>query len=386
VIVGIDASNIRVGGGALHLIETLRAADPQLDGFSKVIVWSRQSTLDRLADRPWLIKAGDPLLEKSLPFRAFWQRFRLAPLARDAGCDVLFVPGGTYPGDFFPIVNMSQNLLPFEWRELSRYGWTVMTFKQVMLRFTQTRTMRRAQGMIFLTNYARQAVMRSVKTAPGRTAIIPYGLDHRFMCPPRPQLPAGSYSEANPIKLIYVSIVDVYKHQWHVAEAVAELRREGLPVELHLVGPSNPRSLARLRATLEAHDPDGKYLQYLGVLPHHTLHQRYADEDLCVFASSCENLPNILLEGMASGLPVACSQLGPMPEVLGEAGVYFDPERPADIARALRELIADPDRRARLAADAMERARAYSWTRCARETFGFLARVAAEAKSGPARA
>jgi len=56
---------------------------------------------------------------------------------------------------------------------------------------------------------------------------------------------------------------------------------------------------------------------------------------------------NILVEAMASGLPIACSNRGPMPEVLGDAGVYFDPEDPHDIARALRtDRIADAAKQA----------------------------------------
>jgi len=65
-----------------------------------------------------------------------------------------------------------------------------------------------------------------------------------------------------------------------------------------------------------------------------------------------------------------------MPEVLGDGGVYFDPERPADIARALRELIASLLLRAEKAQESYTAALAYDWKRCADETFGFLARVA----------
>jgi glycosyltransferase involved in cell wall biosynthesis len=87
-------------------------------------------------------------------------------------------------------------------------------------------------------------------------------------------------------------------------------------------------------------------------------------------------MPNILLEGMASGLPIACSNCGPMPEVLGDAGVYFDPENPKDIARALRELIESPVLRTKSAESSFERVRRYSWRRCADETFRFLAEIA----------
>jgi glycosyltransferase involved in cell wall biosynthesis len=87
-------------------------------------------------------------------------------------------------------------------------------------------------------------------------------------------------------------------------------------------------------------------------------------------------MPNILLEGMASGLPIACSDRGPMPEVLGDAGVYFDPEDPNDIARALRELIDSRELRSKLAKASFERAQGYSWLRCADQTFRFLADIA----------
>src|ERR1700689_3624802 len=155
VIFGIDASNIRFGGGVTHLLELLRAVEPQGHGFSKVIVWGGQSTLMQVEDRPWLVKSHLPLLDKSLWYRAFWQRFRLSALARSAGCDVLFVPGGAYAGAFHPVVTMSRNLLPFEWPELRRFGWSRMTLKFLLLRVIQTRTFRRADGLIFLTRYAR---------------------------------------------------------------------------------------------------------------------------------------------------------------------------------------------------------------------------------------
>src|SRR2546430_2170916 len=127
MIVGIDASNISQGGGVTHLVELLGAANPSKHGFSRVIVWSGRGMLDQIPDRPWLEKSHQPLLDRGLPFRAFWQRFRLSALARRAGCDVLFVLGGSYAGSFRPIVAFNQNLLPFDWRELRRFGPSWLT-------------------------------------------------------------------------------------------------------------------------------------------------------------------------------------------------------------------------------------------------------------------
>jgi glycosyltransferase involved in cell wall biosynthesis len=79
---------------------------------------------------------------------------------------------------------------------------------------------------------------------------------------------------------------------------------------------------------------------------------------------------------MAVGLPIACSDRGPMPEVLRDGGVYFDPENAVSIAEAIEALIRDADLRTSKAARAKHLAAQYSWARCARETWSFLKTVA----------
>jgi glycosyltransferase involved in cell wall biosynthesis len=78
---------------------------------------------------------------------------------------------------------------------------------------------------------------------------------------------------------------------------------------------------------------------------------------------------------MAAGLPIASSSAGPMPEVLGNAGVYFDPSQSQDIARAMRELMNNVELRRRITIEAKELSRVYSWHRCAKDTFDFIAAV-----------
>lgn len=373
---GIDASNLRGGGGVTHLAELLRAADPIAHGFQQVVIWASQATLVRLEDRSWLSKRTDPLLESHYLRRALWQRNQLGKLAQTEGCDLLFIPGGSFATDFRPVVTMSRNLLPFEWRELLRYGWSMFSLKLLLLRWSQSRSFQQANGVIFLTQYAQDAVKKVTGQLPGQTTIIPHGIDGRFFQLPRVQRPLAEYRDEQPFRLLYVSIIDTYKHQWQVAEAVTQLRAEGLPVVLDLIGPAYPPALRRLQRTLQRVDPTDGFIRYWGAVPHHELHARYAAADLGIFASSCENMPNILLEGVASGLPMACSHRGPMPEILGDAGVYFDPERPDEIAAALRKLIVDPELRGRCAEGAYATAQRYSWQRCAQETFAFMRKIA----------
>ena len=380
MILGIDASNIRDGGGVTHLYELLRSADPAAVGVDRVVLWASRALLKRIEDRGWLLKQPDPSLEGGLAARLRWQKSRLAGLAAQQGCDVLFVPGGSDASGFRPLVSMSQNLLPFEWREFRRYGLSRLGVKYAVLRWTQARTFRRAAAVIFLSGYARDAVLRVTGPLPGATPVIPHGIDPRFFHPPRP--PRTGFTDANPCRILYVSKIDVYKHQWHVVDAVAKLRASGLPAVLDLIGPPEHGS-GRLAAALRHHDPAGQFVSCRGEVPYETLQDEYAKADISVFASSCETFGQILTEAMSAGLPIACSNRSAMPEILGDAGVYFDPESPTEIAEAIQTLIENPVLREAMARAAHDRAQRYSWDRCAKETFSLLARIATAGRPGP---
>jgi glycosyltransferase involved in cell wall biosynthesis len=370
----IDASNLRVGGGLTHLVELLGNVDPPVHGFERVFVWSSAATLQRISDRPWLEKRTDPVLEKSFPRRAIWQFLRLGSLARADGCDLIFAPGGSFATSFRPVVTMCRNMLPFEWREMARYGVSLQTLRLWLLRFTQMRSFRRASGTIFLTYYAYHAVRAMTGRLAGPVQIVPHGIDARFFDTPR-LVRRAAPSPDQPIELVYVSIIDHYKHQSSVAQAVVELAARGHPLRLTLIGPSYAPALRNLESVLNKIDPERRVVRYQGPMAYSDIHAAYARADVGLFASSCENMPNILLEQMAAGLPIACSDRGPMPEILGDAGVFFDPEQVESVSSAILALTMDSELRARMALAAQLRARQYSWARCADETFRFLARV-----------
>jgi len=375
---GIDASNIRAGGGVTHLVELLGAAKPQEHGFDDVIVWGGSATLNCLEDRPWLRKVYEPALDQSLPIRLYWQWFALDRSVRREGCNVMFTLGGSYNGSFRPFVSMSQNLLPFEWTEARRYGVSWQLLRNMLLRISQSWSFRAANGVIFLTEYARDVVMKTVKAIDGKTTIIPHGINERFLLAPRPQKALSDASNEQPFRILYASTVAVYKHQWHVVEAVAQLNKEGMPVQLDLIGPAYPPALKRLNKALRRFDPQGSCISYRGPVPYGELFNLYHHADIFVFASSCETFGLILTEAMAAGLPIACSNRSSLHETLGDAGLYFDPEKPMEIAAAIRKLIEDHILRAEKAEAALDRAKEFTWERCARETFDFIAKIARE--------
>lgn len=373
--IGIDATNLRAGGGVTHLVELLRAADPKAHGFERIVVWGGRKSLDLVEERPWLEKRMPPALNKGILQRTFWQISQLSRAARDEGCNVLFVPGGSFAGNFQPVVVMSQNLLPFDMPELRRYGWSYLKFKLLLLRLAQSRSFRKANGVIFLTEHARSKVLGIIGSISGLVSIIPHGLSSRFNRAPKFQHSISEYDLNRPYRIIYVSAIDQYKHQWHVAKAVSLLREQGFPVQLDLIGPAYLPALKRLNAEIDVVDPSRNWLRYHGSIAFDALHRQYLHADLGLFASTCENLPITLLETMASGLPIVCSNKAPMLGILCKSGVYFDPEKPESIANALLKLIKSATLRTTLARSSYSLSQKYSWQRCADETFGFLREV-----------
>lgn len=175
--------------------------------------------------------------------------------------------------------------------------------------------------------------------------------------------------------LLYVSSVDCYKHQWHVVEALARLIAKGhTDLRLRLVGWLHGPSVRRLQKTIARLDM-ASYVELWGPMSSSELPGVYHSASLFIFASSCENCPMTLLEAMASGLPIACSNRPPMSEFAEDGVCYFDPEDSVSIASAVGNILEDKSLRRDKARRAYELSLSYGWERCARETFTLLKEV-----------
>jgi glycosyltransferase involved in cell wall biosynthesis len=383
ICIGIDATNIRIGGGITHLLELLNAIDVigiEPLQIKQVCIWGGESTLRALPNFSWLSKINPAPLNGPLWSRISWQIFSLSKAVRDAHCDVLFVPGGSYIGSFHPVVTMSQNLFPFEWSAIQANGWSLRSLKFVLLRWAQSYSFQHSDGVIFLTHYAQAAVLKVTGPLKAISTVIAHGLNPRFAYQAKPQLSIDQYNDQHPYRLLYVSIIDTHKHQDQVILAVEQLRRKGYPLSLTLVGPKEPKAYAQMEGVIQTLTPPTNWLQYLGAISYQTLEQEYQQADLGIFASSCETFGMIVLEKMSVGLPVACSERSSMHEILCDGGVYFDPLNPQSIAKAIEEYLLSPQLREQKRDIAHSLAKSYSWQNCAQQTIAFMHQVAQRTK------
>lgn len=375
--VAIDASRNRSGGAKAHLLGILGAGDPRQHGIAVVHVWSYDNLLRELPDVPWIIKHCPPELNQSLLKQLWWQYRKLPSELANTGCDVLLSTDAGTVCRFTPSVVMSRDMLSFEGKEMQRYP--LLSFSRLrlfLLKHMQISSLRRATGALFLTQYASSVIQRFTGKLQF-VQVIPHGIGESF----RQQTKGGLWREpVHSIKCVYVSNADMYKHQWHVVHAIASLRKEGHPVVLKLVGGGAGRAKVLLEDAIKQVDPEGHFVELLDAVPHNEIPNHLAKADIFIFASSCENMPNTLVEAMAGGLPISCSDRGPMPEILKDAGTYFNPEDPASIAKAVEKLILDGSFRKSSAEKAKVLSNQYSWERCARETWRFLAKTRENAR------
>ena len=333
-------------------------------------VWAFQSLLDLIPDRPWLVKHNSNELNQSLPKQLLWQATRLAGEVTRAGCDILFTTDASTFCRFKPMVVLSQDMLSYEPGVMKHLGIGKTRLRALSILVLQNMAFRFADGVIFLTRYAGKLIQQSCGILP-RVTYIPHGVgtDFKQVRPIHPWPKNGERA----FQCLYISNVLEYKNQWVVVRGIEILRKRGYDILLTLVGRGSGKAQRLLDHQIALSDPRGEFVQQVDFIPHKELPAYLAkNADLFVFASSCENMPITLLEGMSVGLPIACSDRGPMPEVLGDGGVYFDPEKADSISTAIENIITNKILRRFIAGRAKDLSQRYNWARCATETWDFL--------------
>jgi len=171
-----------------------------------------------------------------------------------------------------------------------------------------------------------------------------------------------------------------HKNHGRLIEALAHYRdRYGAAPTLVLTGVSK-EGQAGLESAIDRHGLKG-LVRILGYVPREDLPAVYADAGCLVFPSLFEGFGIPLVEAMRIGCPIAASNVTSIPEIVGGAGVLFDPLDPADISRALAEILREPGVPAELARRGRARAALFSASRTAEQTLELFERVVREART-----
>ncbi len=338
----VNALSSRLGGGPTYLTNLLRHLDPAED--LTVHVFAPPGIDVPVSPRIRHVRPRWPTENPLL--RTLWEVLVLPRYLRRCKADVLFCPGGvvnTRVPRGCKVVTMFRNMMPFDRRSVVK-----------------------ADLVIFVSEYGKSVISGLIDVK--NSCVIHHGTSDEFRTAGK-SAPWPYIIEHDTKYLLYVSRFLSYKNHLAVVAAYARL-----PLSLRkshkmiLVGRKEGKEVELVSDYTAAHGLSDDVIM-TGDLPHAALPSLYHHAELIIFASSCENCPNILIESLGSGRPVLSSNVMPMPEIGGDALRYFSPFDSTEIAAAIEETLENPDLARELAAAACERSREFDVKSNARETW-----------------
>jgi glycosyltransferase involved in cell wall biosynthesis len=219
----------------------------------------------------------------------------------------------------------------------------------------------RADRVIVPSDYTASMVRSRLGVASDRIAVCPEGVAEWA-----PGSQAGA-SGRPPGFMLFLGTLEPRKNVPGLLAAYRLLLgRRPDPPPLLLAGkaPASAASLLREIATA----PLAGHVEHLGYVQPGARQALYQDARLLILPSFDEGFGLPVVEAMSLGVPVIASNRGALPEVVGDAGLLVDPDDPGSIADAMARVLTDPSLAESLTARGRDRARLFSWHRCAKLT------------------
>nr|AUN37699.1 glycosyltransferase [uncultured bacterium] len=251
-------------------------------------------------------------------------------------------------------------------------------FRSAQLRLTVKRTLARAARVLTPSEFSKRAILKHYRIAEEKVVVVPNAAAHEFRPIERDVARAAIERKFGLRRPFVLTVGDLQPRKNHVGllQAFEDLLRAQpqLQHDLVFVGKETwySRELHRIVNRSALRDR----VHFTGFVEDSELVQFYGACDLFVFPSFYEGFGLPILEAMACGRAVACSRLTAMPEVANAAGILFDPGSKEEIARAMLDVLVDPELRARLERLGLQRAATFSWEKSAAQTLQVYYEVA----------
>lgn len=257
----------------------------------------------------------------------------------------------------------------------SRY---IYYLKNLAYRLVIFLALRRARRVITVSQFTKDDIVSKFGISPDKIRVtyegvanLAKGMDSLFVAKLDRRETLDQYHIPEKF-LLYVGNAYPHKNLERLLKAFGRLRAEQPDLRLVLVGRSDyfyerAKSYAASLNLWQEQNRNSAVI-FPGYVPDAQLEIFYSAAAAYVFPSLYEGFGLPPLEAMANGCPVASSRRASLPEVLGAAAAYFDPENEDDMIAAIRRILDDQEYRQQLIAAGREQAKKYHWWECARDT------------------
>ena len=316
-----------------------------------------------------LARFPEPNVTRVIP--GWWSTLR-ARAERRLGRDPEMRRGADPPGDIFHATN---HMFPFPLRTartvLTIHDLTILLFPEfhppkrlALMGPALVPAARRADRIVASSACTRDDVLKLLPVEPARVVVVPGGIDPIFEPKPAAEvdarlaplgLRAGEY-------VLFLGTIEPRKNLGRLLHAV---ERAGSEIGPLVLAGERGWNNAGIRHAVARLARDGR-VRDLGYVPDDLRVALYAGARVFVYPSLYEGFGMPPLEAMACGTPVLTSNVSSLPEVMGDAALFVDPEDVSALASGLTRLWRDEALRADLRARGLVRAREFSWDRTAR--------------------
>jgi len=394
---------------------------PQND--NQFVVFLRQENWDLVEEKPGLKK-----VLADIPWYGWKEQLRMPGIIKKEKPDLIHFPHWNVPLFYrepFVVTIHDLLLLHYPTRRASTLGPISYFFKNIAYRIVLRRAIYRAKKIIAISEFTKQDILKNFNVAAEKIVVTPLGVTALPACHceraerawQSPSLSNGIASsplraprnDINKPYVLYVGVAYPHKNldgllrawkifcekygngyqlvlagrknyfyerlmkEWIPAFAGMTQKETGLPAR-------NARKRACVAGGLRRPDqsvgaPRNDTLIFTDYVPDEELSALYKNASLYVFPSLYEGFGLPPLEAMAHGLPVVSSNRASLPEVLGDAVLYFNPEKPEEMAAAIHRGLTDENLRLDLRLKGEKLIHKYSWENTAKQTLAAYEKV-----------
>ncbi|MFQ6058834.1 MAG: glycosyltransferase family 4 protein [Anaerolineae bacterium] len=360
MLIGIDASRAvareRTGteNYSLQLIRHLLA----LDANHRYRLYFNQPP------RPNLFPPSARAESRVMPFPRLWTHLRLSWEIARRSPDILFVPAHV-----LPLIHPRRSVVTVHDLGYLYYPRAHRPFDRWYLHWSTFYHVRAACHLIADSQATRDDLIRHYRAVPERVTVVYPGCDEIF----RPVTDANRLARVKKRYgfrgdyVLHVGTLQPRKNLERLLEAFAHLDGE---LQLVLAGKRGWLYDRIFRRVEEL--GLGDRVLFAGHVPQEDLPALMSGARLLAMPSLYEGFGLPVVEAMACGTPVVCSNASSLPEVAGDAALLVDPLDVEGMAAAMERVLGDDELRAELIERGFERAKKFSWERCARQTLAVL--------------
>lgn len=296
-----------------------------------------------------------------------WNSLHLLPIETFTGpVDLVHTSDWTEPPSKYPKVTTVHDLIPFKYPHTTTGSIRNAHKKKLAW------VIRESQKIIAVSESTKKDLMTILRVPESKIVVIPEGVEERYVPQPLEMVEmAKKHYQTGDEYLFTLSTLEPRKNQEALIKAY-EVVREKYPNLKLLIG-------GRLRRDGQMPTTEGVIAP--GFIPNSDLPSLYTGCLAFVLPSLYEGFGLSPLQAMACGAPVAVSDISSLPEVVGDAGVYFDPNSVDSIAAGIIEAIQN---RATLRKKSLLQASKFTWKKTAEETYKVYQEVLSDLSAGKA--